>query len=117
MGDSQNVKAMFRRAQAEFGLKNYMDCMSDIKKVLELDNQNKEARALYKQAQAGQKEEDKISKGLFSKMCAGLGKGPIPAPYKDKSLAMDGDEDDDEDMGGDEAEGAADEAAAAAATS
>merc|ERR1712151_953684 len=101
MGDSQNVKAMFRRAQAEFSLKNYMDCMSDIKKVLELDNQNKEARALYKQAQAGQKEEDKISKGLFSKMCAGLGKGPIPAPYKDKSLAMDGDEDDDEDMGED----------------
>merc|ERR1711941_176428 len=82
--DSQNVKALFRRAQAECGLKNFMDCVKDLKKVLELDPQNKEARALYKEAQAGQKEEDKKSKGLFAKMCAGLGKGPIPTPSGEK---------------------------------
>merc|ERR1712032_1790222 len=94
--DSANVKAIFRRAQADFGLKNFMDCMRDLKKVLELDPQNKDARALYKQAQAGQKEEDKKSKGLFAKMCAGLGKGPIPEPGKKQKLDDDDDMDDED---------------------
>lgn len=89
--ESQNVKALFRRAQAELGLKNFMDCMSDLKKVLELDPQNKEARSLYKQAQAGQKEEDKKSKGLYSKMCAGLGKGTIPTPHGKRKFVEDDD--------------------------
>merc|ERR1712019_217000 len=47
--DSQNIKALFRRAQAEIGLKNFSECMRDLKKVIELDPQNKEARNLYKQ--------------------------------------------------------------------
>eukprot|EP00913_Durusdinium_trenchii_P020840 g19579.t1 len=55
----------------------------DVKKILELEPNNREARALAKNAQAGQKEEDKKSKGLFGKMCKALGKGPIPEPYKD----------------------------------
>lgn len=41
----------------------------DVKKILELEPNNREARALAKNAQAGQKEEDKKSKGLFGKMC------------------------------------------------
>merc|ERR1712039_1002603 len=80
--DTQNVKATFRRAQAELGLKNFSDCIKDCKKVVELDPPNKEARALLKQAQAGQKEEDKKAKGLFANMCKALGKGPIPEPGK-----------------------------------
>lgn len=103
--ERENVKALFRRAQADVALKNFMDAMSDLKKCIEIDPQNKAARALYKEAQAGQKEEDKKSKGLFAKMCAGLGKGPIPPPGKDKSMA-----EDDEDMDGDEDEGMEEEA-------
>ncbi|CAE7716879.1 FKBP62 [Symbiodinium pilosum] len=56
--DSTNLKALFRRAQAELGLKNFGDCSRDVKRVLELDPQNKEARALAKDAASGQKEED-----------------------------------------------------------
>merc|ERR1712048_1192610 len=90
--DTQNVKALFRRAQAELGLKNFLDCMKDLKRVLELDPTNKEARALYKDAQAGQKEEDKKSKGLYAKMCAGLGKGRIPTLSGEKRKSPDDDE-------------------------
>jgi len=91
--DPQNVKAVYRRAQAEFGLKDFLDCIRDCKRVVELDPQNKEARALLKQAQAGQKEEDKKSKGLFASMCKALGKGPIPEPYK-APAGMDMDDED-----------------------
>merc|ERR1712176_1493568 len=78
--DANNVKAMYRRAQAEHGLKNFSECISDCKKVVEFDPQNREARALLKQAQVGQKEVDKQAKGVFANMCKALGKGPIPEP-------------------------------------
>jgi len=91
--DSLNVKALFRRAQAHQGMKNYMVCMADLKKLVEIDPQNREARALMKEAQAGQKQDDKKSKGLFAKMCQGLGKGPIPPPGESKPDLADEDED------------------------
>merc|ERR1711920_347329 len=94
--DTQNVKAIYRRAQAELGLKNFLDCIKDCKKVVELDQQNKEARALLKQAQAGQKEEDKKAKGLFANMCKALGKGPIPPPGKAAATDDFGDSEDDD---------------------
>jgi len=80
--DPSNVKALFRRAQADLKLKNFADCLADIKKLLETDPQNREARTLAKEAAAGQKEDEKKSKSLFGNMCDGLGKGPIPEPYK-----------------------------------
>merc|ERR1712194_825834 len=83
--DGLNVKATFRRAQAECGLKNFMECIRDCKKVVELDAKNREARELLKQAQAGQKEEDKKSKGLFANMCKALGKGLIPPLMRPRS--------------------------------
>jgi len=95
--DSQNVKALYRKAQAQCSLKNYSECISDCKRVVELDAQNKDARVLLKKAQAGQKEEDKKSKGLFANMCKALGKGPIPEPYKAKPQFDGMDEDDDDD--------------------
>eukprot|EP00932_Pfiesteria_piscicida_P003266 SRR837773.1318.p2 GENE.SRR837773.1318~~SRR837773.1318.p2 ORF type:complete len:153 (-),score=92.64 SRR837773.1318:23-430(-) len=91
--DKCNVKALFRRGQAQLHLKNFADCLADCKRVLELDPQNKEVRALWKQAQAGQKEEDKKAKGLFANMCKALGKGPIPEPGKAEKI---GDFSDDE---------------------
>lgn len=98
--EKENVKALYRRAQCDVELKNFMECMADLKKVIELDPQNKAARALYKDAQNGQKQEDKKSKGLFANMCKALGKGPIPPPGKDSNMVPGGmdDEDDDDDM-------------------
>lgn len=96
-----NVKAIYRRAQAHLALKEFPECMRDCKKVVELDAQNRDARSLIKKAQAGQKEEDKKSKGLFANMCKALGKGPIPEPFvakrpHDDMDDDDGDDDDDE---------------------
>ena len=82
--ERQNVKALYRRAQAECCLKNFQECIRDCKLVVELDTRNKDARALLKEALAGQKEEDRKSKGLFTNMCKALGKGPIREPGKSK---------------------------------
>merc|ERR1712039_630762 len=94
----------YRRAQAEFGLKNFVECILDCKRVVEIDSQNREARALLKQAQAGQKEVDKQAKGLFQNMCKALGKGPIPEPGKTQMPGGDYDDDyeDDAPMEGDD---------------
>jgi len=98
-----NVKAVYRRAQADYGLKNFQDCIRDCKRVVELDAQNKDARTLLKQAQLGQKEEDKKSKGLFANMCKALGKGPIPEPFVAKRSADDMGDGDEDDFDGDDA--------------
>merc|ERR1719210_1300666 len=82
--DTGNIKALYRRAQAEFGLKNFMECIGDCKKIITANPQNKEARALLKEASAGQKLCDKQAKGLFVNMCKALGKGPIPEPSQAK---------------------------------
>ena len=57
---------------------------------------------MAKDAQAGQKEEDKKSKGLFGKMCQALGKGPIPEPYKEKKFDLEDEADMADDMEVDE---------------
>jgi FK506-binding protein 4/5 len=101
--EGSNVKAVYRHAQAEFGLKNFPECIRDCKKVVELDPQNKDAKSLWRQAQAGQKEVDRQSKGMFANMCKALGKGPIPEPYKAKRSAEDDMDDEDFDDDGDEA--------------
>jgi len=89
----QNVKALYRRAQALLELKEFGECIRDCKTVVGIDPQNKDARALLKKAQLGQKEVDKQAKGLFANMCKALGKGPIPEPGRTKQT-----EEDDEDM-------------------
>lgn len=97
--EKDNVKALYRRATAEFALKNFIECIADCKKIVEVDKKNKEARDLLKQAQAGQKDVDKQAKGLFANMCKALGKGPIPEPAKAKQpYGDDMDEDEDEEM-------------------
>eukprot|EP00931_Biecheleriopsis_adriatica_P123048 TRINITY_DN98103_c0_g1_i1.p1 TRINITY_DN98103_c0_g1~~TRINITY_DN98103_c0_g1_i1.p1 ORF type:complete len:237 (-),score=59.06 TRINITY_DN98103_c0_g1_i1:43-753(-) len=77
---SQDVKTLYRRAQAQLGFNELSGCISDCKRVVQLDPQNKEARNLLKQALARQREEDKKSKGMFANMCKALGQGPIPEP-------------------------------------
>jgi len=89
--DTQNVKALYRRAQAEFGLKNFLECIGDCRKVVELDAQNKDARALLRQAQAAQREEDKKAKGVFANMCKAFGGA---RPSSDKRPRLEGAEGD-----------------------
>merc|ERR1712190_515322 len=120
--DTANIKALYRHAQAECGLKNFLECISDCKKIITANPQNKEARALLKEASAGQKLCDKQAKGLFANMCKALGKGPIPEPFKAKRAHEDIDEDEEEsdgdegmDTAGAEEETQADTEAAAAA--
>lgn len=102
--DSRNIKALHRRAQCELNLKNFSQCVTDCKKVIQLDPNNKETRALLMQAREGQKQDDVEAKGLFANMCKALGKGPIPEPGKTENPAdMDCGEDD-EDEGEDDME-------------
>merc|ERR1712113_153588 len=76
--ENSNVKALFRRGQACLQLREFEDSIHDLKRVLQLDQQNREARSLLKQATAGLKEEERP---MFLKMSEGFGKGPIPEPY------------------------------------
>merc|ERR1712187_251583 len=80
--DDFNVKALYRRAQAEFQLEYFDDCIESCKAVILHDPQNREARALLKQLMEDRKREDKEDTGLFTQMCKGLGTGSIPQPAK-----------------------------------
>jgi len=106
--EASNVKAIFRRAQALLGLAEFGDCLRDVKRLLELDPQNREARMLLKQARAGQKSEDDKSKGLFAKMCKGLSSPANPCKMAPDAPAGEAAEEDnpwkeDEPMAGKEA--------------
>merc|ERR1712187_94521 len=93
--DPLNVKALFRRAQADVSLKNFPDAMDDLKKVLETDSANAEAKRLLLEAKKGQKEADKQAKGMYSKMCTAF--GTFKERPNKRSSPMDmGDEDGDD---------------------
>jgi len=49
--EPENIKALYRRAQAELGLGSFAASIRDCKSVIRLDANNKDARALLKQAQ------------------------------------------------------------------
>ena len=66
--DAKNVKATFRRAQAELALHNFKACVEDAKRTLELDPANKEAEQLVKKATDAEKREKKQEKAMYSKM-------------------------------------------------
>ena len=66
--DAKNVKATFRRAQAQFALHNFKACVEDANRTLELDPGNKEAEQLIKKAADAEKREKKQEKALYSKM-------------------------------------------------
>ncbi|CAK0832627.1 unnamed protein product, partial [Prorocentrum cordatum] len=72
--DKGNVKALYRRAQCEHALRNFEECIGDCKRVAEADPQNREVRALLKQAMEGQKEVNRQAKGMYANMMNGLGK-------------------------------------------
>eukprot|EP00927_Polykrikos_kofoidii_P072285 TRINITY_DN68421_c0_g1_i1.p1 TRINITY_DN68421_c0_g1~~TRINITY_DN68421_c0_g1_i1.p1 ORF type:complete len:664 (-),score=123.41 TRINITY_DN68421_c0_g1_i1:278-2269(-) len=72
--DRHNVKALFRRAKAHYGRDEYIEAINDIERVLQLDPENSEAKALLPHAHRGKKKKDKEGMSTYSKMCQGLGK-------------------------------------------
>jgi len=77
--ERDNVKALFRRANAYFGRADNAEALADLKRVLELDEANSDAKALMLRVKRACKEEDKKSKSMYAKMCGGLGKVGTPA--------------------------------------
>eukprot|EP00441_Pelagodinium_beii_P020981 CAMPEP_0197664152 /NCGR_PEP_ID=MMETSP1338-20131121/58462_1 /TAXON_ID=43686 ORGANISM="Pelagodinium beii, Strain RCC1491" /NCGR_SAMPLE_ID=MMETSP1338 /ASSEMBLY_ACC=CAM_ASM_000754 /LENGTH=655 /DNA_ID=CAMNT_0043242731 /DNA_START=49 /DNA_END=2016 /DNA_ORIENTATION=- len=91
--EADSVKALFRRAQAYYGLLDFSECQGDCRRVLELDPENKDARVLMKKAQDGQKSQSKKAKGAFAKMFKGINglneeryEEPEKEPEKEKKV-------------------------------
>mmetsp|Transcript_78276 Transcript_78276/g.162590 ORF Transcript_78276/g.162590 Transcript_78276/m.162590 type:complete len:684 (+) Transcript_78276:175-2226(+) len=69
-----NIKALFRKAKALEGCSEWRQAEQILRKVLELDKENKEAaRTLLKVRQMAKQEEDE-KKAIFSKMAKGIAK-------------------------------------------
>eukprot|EP00746_Dinoflagellata_sp_MGD_P067169 gnl/MRDRNA2_/MRDRNA2_27736_c0_seq2.p1 gnl/MRDRNA2_/MRDRNA2_27736_c0~~gnl/MRDRNA2_/MRDRNA2_27736_c0_seq2.p1 ORF type:complete len:270 (+),score=74.12 gnl/MRDRNA2_/MRDRNA2_27736_c0_seq2:114-923(+) len=73
--EPRNVKALYRRASAQLGLKEYLDAMKDLSVLLEVEPGNSEAKRLLQEARASQKKADRAQKDMFAKMVSGLGRG------------------------------------------
>jgi len=76
-GEPRNVKALFRRGSACVGLNEFPTAISYLKRCLEEDPTNADAKRVLQQALRGQKAEDQQQKGVYSKMCEGLGKSEL----------------------------------------
>jgi len=72
--DDNNEKALFRIAQANFNLSNFDEAVKFYNKVLEVNNDNKEARNQILITKQKLKEYNDREKRLYSKMFSGLGK-------------------------------------------
>mmetsp|Transcript_29725 Transcript_29725/g.40015 ORF Transcript_29725/g.40015 Transcript_29725/m.40015 type:complete len:318 (+) Transcript_29725:52-1005(+) len=66
--DAANVKALFRRGQAELAMGEYSKCAESTARVLELDPQNKEAEQLRRKAKDDEKKSKQKEKAMYSKM-------------------------------------------------
>jgi len=62
--DPNNAKALYRRAQAELGLENFLASIRDCKLIIATDTSNRDARILLKQAL----EAHEKAKGFFGNM-------------------------------------------------
>jgi len=66
--DGSNVKALFRRAQADLALGNWAGCVADAARAIELDPGNKELEPLRRKALDSQKKAKEKEKAMCSKM-------------------------------------------------
>jgi len=63
--EPKNVKALYRRAQGYLGSTEFDEAMKDCKRILELDQTNKEARLLMQKIKQAAQEEKKTQKEQF----------------------------------------------------
>jgi len=66
--DHKNVKAMFRKGQAELALGNFKECVEVCGRMLEEDPQNKDAEQLKLKAAHAVQKQKKNEKAMYSKM-------------------------------------------------
>ncbi|KXZ45163.1 hypothetical protein GPECTOR_57g453 [Gonium pectorale] len=66
--DSQNVKALYRRAQARMGLQELVEAETDIKNALYVEPNNADLLVLQKRLKVAMKEQNKKEASLYSKM-------------------------------------------------
>lgn len=64
----QNEKALFRRGSAYFKVGDYVQAASDLKRCVEINPGNQEARKLYSQCRSDIKQTGEAQKGLYAKM-------------------------------------------------
>jgi len=72
--DRNNTKALLRRGKAHFSRHEHVEAEKDFERVLELQPDNTEAKALIPQVKRAQKVVDKSSKSDYAKMFDGLSK-------------------------------------------
>merc|ERR1712232_700066 len=65
-----NVKVLFRRASAYHGTGEFMLAVKDLNRALEISPDNADAKRLLVQAKQAQRQEDKASQAIYTKMCA-----------------------------------------------
>ncbi|GFR45320.1 hypothetical protein Agub_g6687 [Astrephomene gubernaculifera] len=81
--DSQNVKALYRRAQAHMGLQDLFEAEQDLKKAQYAEPNNADVAALSRKLKAAMREQNKKEASLYSKMfkfSAAAAKTPAAAP-------------------------------------
>jgi len=66
--DTSNIKALFRRAQAELAMGNFAAAQQDAAKVVELEPKNKEAEVLRRKALDDEKKAKQKEKAMYGKM-------------------------------------------------
>ena len=66
--DSGNIKALYRRAQAHLGARDFLEAELDVNRALVLQPGNAEMVALGKKIRLSQREETKKESSLYSKM-------------------------------------------------
>lgn len=69
--DPENVKALFRRAQALSKMGEFTKALTDLKRAAEIEPGNADVRALYQQIRGEAKKNDSQMKGLYAKMLSG----------------------------------------------
>ncbi|KAG2483840.1 hypothetical protein HYH03_017296, partial [Edaphochlamys debaryana] len=79
--DSQNVKALYRRAQANMGLQDLFEAEQDLKKATYAEPNNADVAALTRKLKLAQKEQNKKEASMYSKMFkfAPASKAPVAA--------------------------------------
>eukprot|EP00929_Paragymnodinium_shiwhaense_P008605 TRINITY_DN112560_c0_g1_i1.p1 TRINITY_DN112560_c0_g1~~TRINITY_DN112560_c0_g1_i1.p1 ORF type:complete len:683 (+),score=240.93 TRINITY_DN112560_c0_g1_i1:134-2182(+) len=92
--DRNNAKALYRRAKAQHERNENVEAEKDLEKLLELQPDNTDAKALLPVVKKAQKVADKESKDIFGNMCKAFGKlpqqdrsakpKPKPAPKKEE---------------------------------
>lgn len=78
--EPHNVKALFRRATAQFQRRDFAESLVDIRRLLELEPMNAEAKRLLPQAMKEAKESDKRAKSMWTNMSKCLSAGSESGP-------------------------------------